>query len=85
LWPRAPIKIVIFKMVDRLKLAKATPKKMWNRLNIAVSSLRSIKPVTTQHRAIRYGSFRLRDRQLYWLGKPVSACSSNCDEKSCSV
>ena len=64
LWPRAPIKIVIFKMVDRLKLAKARPKNMWNRLNIAVSSLRSITPVTTQHRAIRYGSFRLRDRQL---------------------
>ena len=63
LWPRAPIKIVIFKMVDRLKLAKATLKKMWNRLTIAVSSLRSIKSVKTQHRAIRYGSFRLSYRQ----------------------
>ena len=62
--PRAPIKIVIFKMVDRLKLAKATPKNMWNRLNIAVSSLRSVTPVTTQHRAKRYGSLRLRDQQL---------------------
>ena len=51
-------------MVDRLKLAKATLKKMWNRLNITVSSLPSITPVTTQHRAMRYESFRLRDRQL---------------------
>ena len=64
LWPRAPIKIEIFKMVYRLKLVKARPKKMWNRLIIVASSLRSIKPVRTQHRAIRYRSFRLSGRQL---------------------